>query len=58
VAVEGGFSFATISAGTNHTCGVELDTGLVGCWGSNAFGQLGDGTLTDRDHPVPVLATQ
>ena len=58
VAVAGGFSFATISAGTNHTCGVELDTGLVGCWGSNAFGQLGDGTLTDRDHPVPVLATQ
>lgn len=55
VAVAGGFSFATISAGANHTCAVELGTGLVGCWGANDYGQLGDGTLTNRDHPVPVL---
>lgn len=58
VAVQGGFSFATISAGVAHTCGVELGTGLIGCWGANDFGQLGDGTLVNRDHPVAVIAAQ
>ena len=28
--------------------------GRVYGWGSNNFGQIGDGTTTDRDHPVPV----
>ena len=29
--------------------------GRVWSWGSNAYGQLGDGTLTDCDEPVAVL---
>jgi alpha-tubulin suppressor-like RCC1 family protein len=29
--------------------------GRVWSWGSNAYGQLGDGTLADRDEPVAVL---
>lgn len=56
VKVTGGFSFATISAGPYHTCGIEAGTGAVGCWGANGNGELGDGTTTDRDHPVPVIA--
>jgi alpha-tubulin suppressor-like RCC1 family protein len=42
-----------ISAGLNMSC--AMDAGYdVACWGSNACGQLGDGTTTDRNTPVPV----
>lgn len=58
VAVSGGIAFTTISAGAHHTCGVEAGTGAVGCWGWNIRGQLGDGTTTDRDHPVAVVAAE
>lgn len=29
-------------------CCVRLGSGAVGCWGTNNFGQLGDGTMTER----------
>jgi alpha-tubulin suppressor-like RCC1 family protein len=43
----------TIEAGDNHACAVTSDH-IVYCWGSNAFGQLGDGTTTDNNIPVEV----
>jgi alpha-tubulin suppressor-like RCC1 family protein len=61
--VSGGFTFASVSAGSNnyfgqadgqeHTCGVTT-TGIAHCWGANAYGQLGDGSKSGRTSPVPV----
>lgn len=42
-----------IEAGNQHTCAVKTD-GTVWCWGSNGYGELGDGTDVDRHTPVPV----
>ncbi|RZD44960.1 MAG: hypothetical protein CXT68_08985 [Methanobacteriota archaeon] len=40
-----------ISSGQSHTC-IILDDGSVSCWGHNYFGQLGDGTTTNRNTPT------
>lgn len=51
--VEGGHSFAVVSAGATHTCGLTTD-GEAYCWGDNSYGTLGDGTQTDRSTPTLV----
>lgn len=42
-----------ISGGTNHSCAVTVAGGIK-CWGINNYGQLGDGTNTNRTRPVNV----
>lgn len=42
-----------VSAGGAHACVVQAD-GSVWCWGSNTFGQLGDGTRVDRPRAARV----
>lgn len=42
-----------VSAGTDHSCALR-ESGEVACWGRGGDGQLGDGSLTDSDVPVPV----
>ncbi|WP_313917355.1 hypothetical protein [Tahibacter sp.] len=49
-------SFATyvaVAAGGLHTCGLTT-SGQAKCWGSNAYGQLGDGSLITRASPAGV----
>ena len=41
----GTISFTSISAGTQHTCGLN-GSGQAYCWGSNAYGQIGDNSTT------------
>jgi alpha-tubulin suppressor-like RCC1 family protein len=43
-----------IAAGLSHTCAL-LDSDDVMCWGNNAFGKLGDGTITQRLVPTKVI---
>jgi alpha-tubulin suppressor-like RCC1 family protein len=53
--VIGGMSFASISAGEAHTCGVTR-SGSLYCWGANYDAQLGTGDLRDVNEPVPVAS--
>jgi alpha-tubulin suppressor-like RCC1 family protein len=60
VRVAGGLLFRSVTAGGDgglfgdYTCGVTT-TNVAYCWGENRFGQLGDGTTTDRLRPVRVV---
>lgn len=36
-----------------HTCAIDTD-GALWCWGSNDFGQLGDGTYVSSHKPIQV----
>ncbi|MDG0815430.1 RCC1 domain-containing protein [Bdellovibrio svalbardensis] len=47
--------FAQLSAGYNHTCGVNT-AGKVYCWGNGAKGQLGSGNST-RNSPYEITMT-
>jgi hypothetical protein len=48
-----GASAVEVAAGEAHTCARKGD-GTLWCWGNNYYGQLGDGTTTDKLSPVQV----
>ena len=46
-------NWVAIAAGGNHTAALKKD-GTLWAWGTNTYGQLGDGTLEDRHAPVQI----
>ena len=48
-----GSSFTTVTAGAEFSCALNTG-GSAYCWGDNQYGQLGDGSTTDRLSPVAV----
>ncbi len=50
--ILGGKVVTDISAGANSTCAIA--NGQAYCWGANTYGQLGDGTTSQRTSPVAV----
>jgi alpha-tubulin suppressor-like RCC1 family protein len=55
VAVVGGLAFATVSAGSDHACGLTTG-GAVHCWGSDTFGELGD-SVTPVNYPCSIACS-
>ncbi len=45
---------AEIAMGNNHYC-ARLTDGSIRCWGQNAYGQLGDGTMMNRTVATSVV---
>jgi len=48
-----GVTFIQVQAGSVHSCGLDT-VGQTWCWGRNIWGQVGDGTTTQRTSPVAV----
>ncbi|MFC2110852.1 HYR domain-containing protein [Bacteroidota bacterium] len=49
----GGNGWASLAAGFYHTLGIKSD-GTLWAWGSNSYGQLGNGTTTTTNQHSPV----
>ena len=48
-------NISNVETGVNHTCAVSNNDNIY-CWGYNLYGQLGDGTTTQRTTPIRPLA--
>jgi alpha-tubulin suppressor-like RCC1 family protein len=55
VQLPAGTTITAIAAGSQHSLALT-STGAVLAWGRNVFGELGNGTNTNSNTPVPVSA--
>ena len=46
---------SAISVGADHACAIVKSSGQIKCWGRNAHGQLGDGTIETRRDVTTVI---
>ncbi|MBM2815382.1 MAG: C-terminal target protein [Ignavibacteria bacterium] len=54
IQIGNGTNWTSISGGgAQHTLAIKSD-GTLWAWGGNAYGQLGDGTITDKNTPVQI----
>lgn len=49
-----GSGVQSLALGFQHSCAVDA-SGVMWCWGNNAYGQLGNGTTSNSDVPVPTM---
>ena len=54
--VAGAPPLTAITVGNGFACGLTSE-GVAYCWGHNRYGQLGDGSTTERQTPAPVAGT-
>jgi len=52
-----GKTMTSVGAGDGHACAVDT-TAKAYCWGRNNYGQLGDGTTTQRLTAVAVTGNK
>jgi alpha-tubulin suppressor-like RCC1 family protein len=55
VPIAGTLTFRAVSVGREFACAIASD-GAAYCWGRNAFGQLGNGSVILSDTPTAVAA--
>ncbi|MFM7678398.1 MAG: RCC1-like domain-containing protein, partial [Roseiflexaceae bacterium] len=53
VTMPAGVSFTSLTVGDMHTCALN-SAGTAYCWGTNQYGQLGNGTNTNQTVPVAI----
>jgi alpha-tubulin suppressor-like RCC1 family protein len=51
--VFGDLRFQALAAGGQHSCAITT-VGAGYCWGFNSSGELGDGSTTNKNVPVPI----
>lgn len=52
--ISGGTNWYDLCCGQNHTVSIKTD-GTLWLWGRNAYGQIGDNTISDRSSPVQTV---
>ena len=54
--VSSGTNWKQVACSTQHTAAIKTD-GTLWVWGYNNYGQLGDGTITNKSSPVQTVSS-